>query len=123
MLAFLDGRTENYQLAAIEALEAMGADVPQLLLKKYRISRRWSDRASCVYHCIRYVSESEDAYALGIAALDDRSRIARKRACILLSNAQNPRTIEKLQRLLSNPASAADAQTAIDTLANLDHNR
>ncbi len=123
ILAFLEGRTPKNQQAAIEALEARGADVPNLLLQKYRVSRRWSDRATCVDHCSRYASESADAIALGIAALDDRSRLVRQKACFLLARSRNAQAIEHLRRLLSNPASAADAQAAIDTLANLDHNQ
>ncbi len=117
----LDGRTPREEKDAIEKLEALGIDIPSLLHKKYKISRRWLDRASCVYHCIRYAKTNEYAYQLGISALQDKSKTVRHRACMLLSVAQKQEAVEHLENLLSDEASKNDAIAAIDALRN--HNQ
>ena len=47
-LAYLDGRSPAGMQEGIEKLEALGVDIPDLMLKRYKFSRRWADRASCV---------------------------------------------------------------------------
>lgn len=118
-LVRLQGRSSNNRYEAIAGLEALGANVPGLLLKKYKVSRRWSDRATCVFHCIEYAKTSEDAYQLGIIALQDKSKTVRRRACMLLSAAQRHEAIEHLETLISNEASSNDARIAIETLQKL----
>ena len=90
-------------------------------MKKYRISRRWADRASCVYHCIKYAKTHENAYQVGIIALKDKSKTVRHQACMLLSAAQKKDAIEHLEELLADEASRDDAVAAIDVLLNLNH--
>jgi hypothetical protein len=68
-LAYLDGRSAAGMHEGIEKLEALGVDIPSLMMKRYKISRRWADRKSCVYHCIKYAKQHEDAYQVGIIAL------------------------------------------------------
>ena len=87
-LVYLDGRSPAGMHEGIEKLEALGVDIPNLMLKRYKISRRWADRASCVYQCMKYAKTHEDAYQVGIIALQDKSKSVRHRACILLSAAQ-----------------------------------
>ena len=120
-LAYLDGRSSEDMHEAIAKLEALGVDIPGLMMKKYRISRRWADRASCVYHCIKYARTHEDAYQVGITALQDKSRAVRHKACLLLSAAQKQEAIEHLEQLLSDKTSRNDAVAAIDVLLNLKH--
>jgi len=119
-LARLEGRPSKNPYEAIAGLEALGADVPGLLLKKYKVSRRWSDRATCVFHCIEYAKTNEDAYQLGIIALQDKSKTVRRRACKLLSAAQRQEAIEHLQALITNEASNNDARIAIEALQKLE---
>jgi hypothetical protein len=115
-LAYLDGRSPAGMLEGIEKLEALGVDIPNLMMKRYKISRRWADRASCVYHCMKYAKTHEDAYQLGIIALQDKSKTVRHQACMLLSAAQKKDAIEYLEELLSDDTSRGDALAAIDAL-------
>jgi hypothetical protein len=121
-LAYLDGRSPAGMQEGIEKLEALGVDIPDLMMKRYKFSRRWADRTSCVYHCIKYAKTNKDAYQLGIIALQDKSKTVRHQACILLSVAQKKEAIEHLEELLSDEASRDDAAAAIDVLLNLNHN-
>jgi hypothetical protein len=89
------------------------------MLKRYKFSRRWADRKSCVYHCIKYAKTHEDAYQVGIIALQDKSKTVCHQACLLLSAAQRKEAIEHLEELLSDEESRDDAVTAIDVLLNL----
>jgi HEAT repeat protein len=91
-------------------------------MKRYKFSRRWADRASCVHHCMKYAKTNEDAYQVGIIALQDKSKTVRHQACMLLSAASKKNAIEPLEKLLSDEASRDDAAAAIDVLLNLDHN-
>jgi hypothetical protein len=105
----------------IEKLEALGVDIPSLMMKRYKFSRRWADRTSCVYHCIKYAMTNEDAYQVGIIALRDKSKTVRHQACMLLSAAQKKDAIEHLEELLSDETSRDDAVAAIGVLLNLNH--
>ena len=118
-LAYLDGRSSAGMQEGIEKLEALGVDIPSLMMKRYKFSRRWADRTSCVYQCIKYAKTNEDAYQVGIIALKDKSKTVRHQACMLLSAAQNNDAIEHLEELLSDEASRNDAMAAIDVLLNL----
>lgn len=118
-LAYLDGRAASNEADAISGLEAMGVDVPALMLKRYEHSRRWSDRASSVHHCTRYASLSPAAFELGVIALRDRSRLVRSRACMLLTFTQNPKAIEPLRELLDDAALRDEAAAAIDILERI----
>ena len=120
-LAYLDGRSPAGMQEGIEKLEALGVDIPDLMMKRYKFSRRWADRTSCVYHCIEYAKTNEDAYQVGIIALKDKSKTVRHQACLLLSAAQKPEAIEHLEELLSDEASRDGALAAIDALVNLNH--
>lgn len=116
-LAYLDGRAPGRELKAIAKLEELGISIPNLLMKRYKVSRRWSDRALCVSHCMAYSKSNEDAYQLGIAALQDKSRTVRRKACMLLSFAQRQEAIKHLEKLLSDEALKGDALAAIDALS------
>jgi HEAT repeat protein len=118
-LAYLDGRSSENMHEAIAKLEASGVDIPGLMIKKYKISRRWADRASCVYHCMKYARTHEDAYELGIIALQDKSRAVRHRACMLLSATGRKEAIGHLEELLSDETSRNEALAVIDLLLNL----
>ena len=118
-LAYLDGRSPAGMQEGIEQLEALGVDIPSLMMKRYKISRRWADRASCVSHCIKYAGTHEDAYQIGIVALQDKSRAVRHKACMLLSATQKKEAIEHLEKLLPDKTSRNDAIAAIDVLLNL----
>ena len=118
-LAYLDGRSPAGMQEGIEKLEALGVDIPNLMMKRYKFSRRWADRTSCVFHCMQYAKTNEDAYQVGIIALQDKSKTVRHQACMLLSATQKKEAIEHLEELLSDEASRDDAAAAIYVLSNL----
>ena len=68
---------------------------------------------------MKYAKTHEDAYQVGIIALQDKSQSVRRRACILLSATQKKEAIEQLEGLLSDETSRDDAAAAIDLLLNL----
>jgi hypothetical protein len=47
----------------------------------YPAAGRAQARTALVYHCIRYARSSEEAFELGLVALNDRGRPVRHRAC------------------------------------------
>lgn len=114
--AYLEGRSQKRVGLVLAHLEVSGVDIPELLTKRYGISRRWADRALCVSECIRYAKTNDDAYRLGIAALEDRSRSVRRIACSLLAKAQRPEAIEHLEKLLPDEVLGDDAKAAIAKL-------
>ncbi len=116
-IACLEGRSPGNEHKAIAGLEELGVNIPRLLKKRYKLSRRWSDRALCVSHCMEYSKTNEDAYQLGIMALQDRSRTVRRRACALLLVAQNQEAIEHLEKLLLDEALQDDALAVINALS------
>ena len=115
-LAFLDGRSPGSEYLAIAKLEEQGVDIPNLLTKRYKVSRRWSDRALCISHCMKYAKTNELAYRLGILALKDRSRTVQRAACKLLAVTQSKDAIKYLEKLLSDEFLREDAEAAIDAL-------
>jgi hypothetical protein len=121
-LACLEGRSQQGVQQALEKLEASGVDIPRLLTKRYSISRRWADRALCVSQCIRYAASNEDAYQLGIRALDDRSRSVRRIACSLLASARRFEAILQIETLLSDELTREDAKAAIFELEQFNTN-
>ena len=118
----LDGRGSDAEWAAVTALEELGDRFPDLLLSTYRHSKKWGQRASCVYHAMRYARTNHAAYQLGVEALHDRSKHVRYRACMLLSVAQRAEAIDPLRTLLNDPDSAQDAKAAIEALERKDQN-
>ena len=115
-LTALDGRSAQGEYEAIARLEASGIDVPELLLRRYQTSRRWSDRALCLRLSSRYAKSEQPAFRLGILALDDRAKIVRQKACLLLAATQRKEAVEHLGKLLSDPSCREHALSAIHAL-------
>lgn len=121
-LALLDGRGSDAEYDAIKALSSLGLEFPELLLAKYRDSKKWDERLSCVYHASKYALASKHAYELALEALADKSKKVRHQACLLLAIAQNPEALEPLEALLNDRESSEDAKAAIDAIKHKDHN-
>jgi HEAT repeat protein len=117
----LDGRGSDDEYGAVKVLSTLGDKFPELLLKKYRISKKWGERASCVYHSIKYAKKNNDSFQLGIEATQDKSKNVRYRACMLLAVVQKEEAITKLELLLKDIGSADDAAAAIDAIKNKNH--
>ncbi len=120
-LSCLDGRGSDREYDAVKSLSSLGERFSELLLEKYRCSRKWGERSSCVYHAIKLAISDEAAYQLGMEALRDKSKHVRYRACMLLAVAQNKKALGELRGLLRNSASSEDAKAAIDAIENHNH--
>ena len=121
-LNMLDGRGSDAEYEAVKALSSLGGKFPELLLEKFRSSSKWGERASCVYHAIKYAKANDAAFQVGIEALNDKSKKVRYRACMLLAVAQRPEAIESLESLVNDADSEDDARAAIDSIKNKNHN-
>jgi HEAT repeat protein len=117
----LDGRGTDEEYEAVKILTALGDQLPELLLQKYRVSKKWGERASCVYHSIKYAKTSIGSFQLGIEATQDKSKNVRYRACMFLAIAQKEEAIPMLEPLLKDIDSADDAAAAIDAIKNKNH--
>lgn len=116
LLAKLDGRGSDEEYDALDALRKEANDLPKLLLERYRVARKWGERASCVYHSVKYAKTNNSAFQIGIEAIRDKSAKVRYRACMLLAVAQRQEALASLEELLKNPASKEDAAAAIDAI-------
>ena len=122
LLSKLDGRGTDAEYDAIKSLSRLGEALPGMLLKKYHASNNYGERASCVYHAIKYAKNNKEAFQLGLEAIKDKSKKVRYRACMLLAISQNNAAIPNLKKLLSDTDSNEDAKAAIDAIQNKNHN-
>ena len=93
-------------------------------LQQYRETTSWRGRLNLLFHCIGSARTNESAVALGIAALSDRSRPVRYRACMLLAVAQEEEAIPHLELLLDHrdKQTVEDARAAIRSIEENNHN-
>ena len=116
MFLYLDGSGSDYEYDAVSRLKDSVADFPALLLDKYKRSRKWGERLSCVYHAMPYARENESAYELGVTALQDKSKVVRYRACMLLALSLRSEAVAYLSRLLDSDDTGEHAEAAIDAI-------
>lgn len=117
LLSALDGTGSDAEWKAVFELRARLKDnLPDHLLRKYRKSRRWQVRSSCVYHSLKFARTSEAAKNLGLLALHDRSKVVRYRACMLLACTQRNDVLPAL----SDSLSTIPSDTRDDLLAAID---
>lgn len=68
---------DNTSFAAQEdpwsKLRPLGEAVVPFLVEQYPTFRRWQGRVALVYHSMFYARTREDAYQLGLLALEDKS--------------------------------------------------
>ncbi|MCZ7648620.1 MAG: hypothetical protein M5U26_25730 [Planctomycetota bacterium] len=104
-------------------LRELGAEVVPYLVEAYPTFRKQQGRVALVFHAIRFARVCEDAYRLGLAALNDKAAQVRYRACGLLAYAQRPEALPALKALLSHPESRTveDAKAAIDAIQRRNH--
>ena len=107
-----------------EEILLLGADVLPYFIEALPKASRWQQRASFLYHALRFADSSSEAVHLAIMALGDRSREVRYRACMLLACAQNKDTINELTNLLDHTdhQTREDAVAAIDAIKSSNHN-
>jgi hypothetical protein len=121
LLAHLDGSGSDSEWAAAMELRALSTDFPRLLRHKFHSSQSWKARSSCVYHAMRYAKESEDALALGLAAIVDKAKGVRYRGAMLLAYSQRKDALSQLRVALETLAGgpgAEDLAAAIDAIEN-----
>ncbi len=124
ILKRLDDSSSEVNWGAIRELKGLGVDLPQVLFEYYKESRSWRARVSCVFFAIHDARDNEDAVQLGIAALNDRSRVVRHRACSLLAYSLRGDALPYLRQLLMHhdPSTKEDARAAIDAIEHRNHN-
>lgn len=118
LLSKLDGRGSDDEYNAIKALTTLGDALPSILLEQYRVSSKYGERASCVYHAIKYAKSNSDAFELGLEATKDKSKKVRYRAFMLLAVSQNDTALPHLKSLISDSETGEDAKAAIDSIEN-----
>ena len=109
--------------AAWAELRSLGPEVVPYLLEAYPGFRKWRGRVSLVYHATSYARISDEAYRLGLLAVNDKATLVRHRACALLAYSLRTDAIQHLKPLLSHldAKTADDAAAAIDALKNQNH--
>lgn len=124
LLDNIDGSGSDQEYTAIAELRKLGDELPTLLLKKYKSSRKWQVRSSCVYHSIRYSRSVQDAVQLGLEALSDKSKVVRYRACMLLAYSLRKEAIPYLEELKksSDSETLSNANAAIDAIIHQNSN-
>jgi hypothetical protein len=124
LLSQLDGSGSDAEWSAVMKLRER-EDFPHLLLEKFRSSRAWKARSSCVYHAVRYARGDADALTIGKEALADKSKVVRYRACMLLAYSQRAEALPVLREALEateDVEGRADLLAAIDAIESGNHN-
>jgi hypothetical protein len=125
LLAYIDGSGSEQEHAAMQKLKKLDNELPNLLLRKYRTAKEWKVRTSCVYYSIPYAREVEDAVALGVEALVDRSKVVRFRACMLLAYSLKKQALPALEKARKNTKddeTLKNLDAAIDAILNQNSN-
>lgn len=121
LLDCLDGSGSYKEFYAVGQLRKLEGEFPKLLLEKYRASRQWQVRNSCVYHSVRYARSSAEAVQLGMEAVSDKSHAVRYRACMLLAYSLDRDVLPRLNQLETNAVderTLQDMRAAIDSIEN-----
>jgi hypothetical protein len=120
----LDTASSSAEQLAWLKLEPLGIAVVPYLAEAYPSFRKWLGRTSLVYHAIRYARSSEESFQLGLAALKDKSRVVRYRACGLLAYSLRRDAMQSLTAASnhSDSKTVEDALAAIDSIMNKNHN-
>lgn len=124
-LSLVDGSgSDSEWKVVLELRNQLGSEFPRMLFEHYKLSRNWRTRASCVYHCFVFASTSEVARQLAIAALNDKSRVVRYRACQLLAYSQDMKLLPLLSTKLAeiSPDSKDDLLAVVDAIQNQNQN-
>jgi hypothetical protein len=119
----IQARKVGEQDEAWSALRPLGSAVVPYLADAYPTARRGEARTLLVYHCIRYARTSEEAFQLGLKALDDRARPVRHWACSLLAYSLRRDALPALHRAAAHQDvnTVAEAQAAIRAIEGQDH--
>lgn len=125
LLNQLDGSGSDNEYEATQALKDLGDQFPDLLLEKYRTSRKWKERSACVHYSTIYARKSEGAFVLGLEALWDKSKHVRHLACLLLSWSLREDALDELRKIEKSCVDnefLKDIQATIDAIENQNSN-
>lgn len=126
LLNRLDGSGSDSEYNAVEELKnRLGDKLPSVLFDRYKQAKKWGDRASCLYHSIRYARTVEDAVQLGVLALQDKSKAVRYRACMLLAYSLKPEALSALEdarKSTDREDTFKDINAAIDAIRSQNSN-
>lgn len=119
----LDSKTVAGEESAWSKLRPLGVAVVPYLREAYPTFSRWQGRVSLVYHSIRYSRVSDDAFLLGLEALNDRATLVRYRACALVAYSLRKDALFALNKLLSHsdPKTVEDARAAVTAINSQNH--
>ena len=110
--------------AAWSQLRPLGIAVVPHLANFYPRAKKWQGRAWLIYQAIPYSRVLEDAFQLGLNALNDKSSIVRHRACSLCAYSLRHEAIPMLKTLFGHKdqKTVEDARAAIDSIQHQNHN-
>jgi hypothetical protein len=119
----LNSPTVAAEEQAWSELRGLGEIVVPYLRDAYPTFKRWQGRVSLVFHSIRYARVSEDAFRLGLEAVNDRATVVRYRACALLAYSLRADALFRLNQLLKHddPKTVGDAKAAITAINKRNH--
>lgn len=120
----LDTVDKIEQASVWNEIKQMSVDIPFNLHYFYPTFKKWQGRAFLLNKGIHYVRrEREDAYQLGIVALNDKSSIVRYCAIELIAYAQRKEAIPFLEKLLTHSDRSTQEHTkrAIHALKKQNH--
>ena len=105
-------------------LKPLGPAVLPYFLEAYPKMKKWQGRVSLVFHSTRYGRTHQEAFELGIKALNDKATLVRYRACELLAYSLRKNAIPLLEELLKHEdqKTVEDAKAAIDAIRHQNHN-
>lgn len=115
--------TVSSEEEAWEVLKPLGVDLMPLFLEIYPKTRQWRGRVSMIFHAIKYARISEEAFELGILALEDKSKVVRYRACMLVAYSLRKDALPHLEKLLSysDNETVENSKAAIDAIRTQNH--
>ncbi len=110
---------------AWQHLKPLGGKVLPDLAAAYPTFKTWQGRAALLYYSTPYARTHDESFRLACAALQDRSRVVRYRACGVLAYSLKAAALQPLQPLLTHADrnTVEDAKAAMDAITNGNHHR
>ena len=104
-------------------LREHGERVMPLFAELFPIAKWFQVRREIAFHAIRFARVSDDAFAIGRMAVEDKSSIVRYRGCCVLAYSLRPDALPALEKLLGHPDPRTDddVRAAIDAIRSRNH--
>ena len=118
----LDNTSFDAQEDPWSKLRPLGEAVVPFLVEQYPTFRRWQGRVALVYHSMSYARTREDAYQLGLLALEDKSSAVRFWAVSLLAYSLRKEALPALKAAAKKePKVRDDIRAAIVAIKKQNH--